>query len=36
MYVKPTEVLSPKGQVEVLDILYDSGEWGVLCPHSLL
>ena len=29
MYVKPTEVLSPKGQVEVLDVLYDSGEWGV-------
>lgn len=29
MYFKPTEVLSPKGQVEVLDVLYDSGEWGV-------
>lgn len=29
MYLKPTEVLSPRGQVEVMDVLYDSGEWGV-------
>lgn len=29
MYVKPSEVLSPKGQVEVLDVLYDGGEGDV-------
>ena len=29
MYVKPTDVLSPRGHVEVLDVLYDAGEWDV-------
>ncbi|EOJ8667008.1 hypothetical protein AB7250_07650 [Providencia stuartii] len=28
LYINPKDVLSPKGQVEILDIIFDSGRWG--------
>lgn len=35
MYVKPSDVLSPRGQVKVLDVLYDGGEWDVSVARLL-